>query len=595
MPVRGSQSRRWPAAALATALGATTLFLCLLVPPAGAVVTDIGESSYGVTPIKGVSPASVPGARVAAGAQAPPGAAGPVNFDGGGPLLSHGGPVMHSITSHLIYWDPNSEFTAPTKGIFSKFFTDIAHDKELASNLFALTGQYTDETGRALYNAGFAGEKTDTAAYPASGCTVPKGVVAGEIDEGPPYTNCLTDAQLKTQLSAYIAAEKLPVGPTQQYFVLLPHKVVTCLKAGSCSNNVYCAYHSVINPGPEEVIYSDIPFSLLDSEWAKACQNDGNIVIQHPNGDATGSDAITKYADVATKSTSHEYIEAATDPLLNNWFDIHGDEIGDKCNGVSPNPEHNGIGYDANSFLPTLGGSLAGGALFDQEINTDHYYLQSEWDNAAAACEMQPVALSGVGFTNEPTSGLVGSPVSFKGAAFDLYAGLSVVWKWGDGTTSTGLTPAHTYAAAGKYEVTMTANDEFVFLTAPPAIHTIDVSKASQTISFTTSHPGSGRVGGTYEVAAEASPSKLPVVLTADASSAGVCSKAGSTVEFKAIGACTIDANQTGDSTYNAAAQAQQVVAVTAPQLTQGSLAGARRGDRGRLPKQQLHRRRCLL
>jgi hypothetical protein len=90
-------------------------------------------------------------------------------------------------------------------------------------------------------------------------------------------------------------------------------------------------------------------------------------------------------------------------------------------------------------------------------------------------------------------------------------------------------------------------------------------------------------VGGTYEVAAEASPSKLPVVLTVDASSAGVCSNAGSTVEFKAIGACTIDANQTGDSTYNAAAQAQQVVAVAAPVL-QGSLAGLAAGTSGGSP-----------
>ena len=153
---------------------------------------------------------------------------------------------------------------------------------------------------------------------------------------------------------------------------------------------------------------------------------------------------------------------------------------------MTPNFEENGIGYDANSFLPTLGGVAASGTLFDQLINADSYYLQSEWDNAAVACLMKPVALSIPEFTASPGSGLVGAPVSFKGAATDLYAGLSFTWKWGDGTESAGAAPSHTYGLPGSYEVTMTPRDELTGSTTTPLVHTIVVNDLP-TVAFTMS------------------------------------------------------------------------------------------------------------
>src|SRR5207245_2919585 len=155
-----------------------------------------------------------------------------------------------------------------------------------------------------------------------------------EGDAGPPYTKCLTDEQLRAHLESYIATNKLPVGTTQQYFVLLPHKVVTCFpeeeievegkkeKVHPCSNNFFCAYHNFISSVANEVIYSGIPFSLLDEGNAKGCQFDGNATIQSPNGDTAGTNASTRYGDVALKYISHEYIEATTDPRLTAWFDI---------------------------------------------------------------------------------------------------------------------------------------------------------------------------------------------------------------------------------------------------------------------------------
>ena len=126
-----------------------TLALSLLAPPAGAIVARIGGHVYGVTPIAGVNPLSIPGAYRASG--------GPRRFDEASPLTYHGGPVMHSVSTHVVFWDPEGEFMPTTKGIVSKFFTDVAHDSGLATNVFAIAGQYKDGSGRSAYISTFAG------------------------------------------------------------------------------------------------------------------------------------------------------------------------------------------------------------------------------------------------------------------------------------------------------------------------------------------------------------------------------------------------------------------------------------------------------
>jgi hypothetical protein len=283
--------------------------LSLSATRAGAVVARIGGHGYGVTPIRGVNSARLPAVKRALSAPAAS-PTGPLPYDSGAQLVNHGGPVMHSVTTHVIYWDPSGDFTATTKGIVHKFFADVANDSGLANNVFGIAGQYKDGSGHALYSSTVGSEGTDTTGYGADGCTIPN-----EFDTSPFYSHCITDAKLQSELSAYVIAHGLHKGPTDQYFVLLPHKVVTCLPEEGgvqpCSNNFYCAYHSAINPGTSnEIIYSDIPFSLLDSEFAKSCQSDENEELQLPNGDASGTDATTRFADVAMKYTSHEYIEA---------------------------------------------------------------------------------------------------------------------------------------------------------------------------------------------------------------------------------------------------------------------------------------------
>ena len=104
---------------------------------------------------------------------------------------------------------------------------------------------------------------------------------------------------------------------------------------------------------------------------------------------------------------------------------------------------------------------------------------------------------------------------------------------------------------------------------APQAQQSFAVGKGSQTITFTSTAPSSATVGGaTYTVTATGGASGNAVTFTIDSSATSVCSISGSTVSFTAAGTCVIDANQAGNTNYNAAPQAQQSFVVATPALS---------------------------
>jgi hypothetical protein len=96
---------------------------------------------------------------------------------------------------------------------------------------------------------------------------------------------------------------------------------------------------------------------------------------------------------------------------------------------------------------------------------------------------------------------------------------------------------------------------------APQVQQTLQVAKASQTITFTSAPPAHPVHGGSYTPAASGGGSGNPVVFSIDpASAAGACSlnSARTTVSFTGAGKCLIDANQAGNADYDPAAQKQQ-------------------------------------
>lgn len=119
-----------------------------------------------------------------------------------------------------------------------------------------------------------------------------------------------------------------------------------------------------------------------------------------------------------------------------------------------------------------------------------------------------------------------------------------------------------TFTGEGTCTINADQPGNAAFATASQVQQTIDVGSQSQTISFTSSAPSYGYVGGVaYDVAATAS-SGLPVNLSIAVASSAVCSLSGSNVTFTGEGTCTINAEQAGNDTFAAADQIQQSIDV---------------------------------
>ena len=106
------------------------------------------------------------------------------------------------------------------------------------------------------------------------------------------------------------------------------------------------------------------------------------------------------------------------------------------------------------------------------------------------------------------------------------------------------------------------------YLPAPQVQQSFAVGKVPQTISFTATPPVGAVVGGSPYAVSAASSSGLAVVFSADVSSAGVCTVFGSAVSLVGPGTCTVNADQPGDATFQAAVEVQQSFAVTTPSLS---------------------------
>jgi chitodextrinase len=369
--------------------------------------------------------------------------------------------VLHTTSPYAIYWDgTGAGIPSSSKGVINRYLTDLAADSGEADSVYGVGRQYYDSQGFADAGQTFSAASqalTDHDPYPTSGCPVFS-----------PYTSCITDAQLTTELSSFIAANGLPTdGPATEselpaqapvYFVMLPQNVDTCKDStgSQCSDgSAYCAYHSFyFDSGNNVVLYSNVPFSVF-SVGPKGCQADGNTTFQAPNGDQ---------ADNIVDNLSHELNEVITDPVLNAWVNAPGgNELADQCAqyGASPDPVN---GASPNAYAPVLGGVESAGTLYDQLINGDRYYTQSLWSNGQADCELQPTAAALTASFTMPGLTEMGHAVSIDPTGTLSAAGVaSTTWDWGDGTTSfvvgSPAVTSHVFASAGVHTVKLTVVD----------------------------------------------------------------------------------------------------------------------------------------
>jgi PKD repeat protein len=458
------------------ALAATAVF----ASRAGAVLVRFPSGQQaGVMPITRVSPPSRPGSQARPGASANPSSS-------NGNLDYHGGPILHASAPYLVFWDPGNAAPAAEKTLLERYFEDSAADSGKSTNVFGVDRQYTDSTGFAddklTWSAGQA--ITDPQPYPStsSQCTE---------DNGFSETACLYDSQIRAELQRLVAADDLPTGvggDAPIYEVILPSTVNTCIDGTSplkCADNAFCAYHSAFTGvGGGEILYADIG-TVLAGYAPKFCQDDGNPLAQQPNGNVV--------ADVATNELSQQTSETITDPEMNAWWDSssHNEDGGDCEFAGALDPQ---AGSSPDAFLPVLGGSAAAANLFDQVINSDNYYTQTEWSNGNVACEAEPAAASQSAAFTAPASGSTATGVNFDPSSSSSSQGYtSTTWEFGDGSSSFSASApapiAHSFPAPGTYTVTLTLVDAYgnvstashpIVITGPPAA----------TFSVTTHQPG---------------------------------------------------------------------------------------------------------
>ena len=262
-----------------------------------------------------------------------------------GPLLYNGGPVMPTVTTYAIFWNPPKLQDGTPTSI-------PAHYQAVQKNVLAdypghslgnNSTQYYQTIGATttyIQNAGkLGGYYVDTSPYPPSGCT----------DSLRP-SGCITDAQLQAEVKKDISKKRWKPVITNMFLVFTAPGEGSCTDFG-CSYTEFCAYHGYITSPGKTIIYANMPYGDLS-----VCQNPSE---PSPNGDPV--------ADAVASTVTHELTEATTDPLLTAWYTGSGNEIGDLCS--------------YNYGTPTWDVGQA-----NESWNANFYLLQQEYDNHAGDC-----------------------------------------------------------------------------------------------------------------------------------------------------------------------------------------------------------------
>jgi hypothetical protein len=288
------------------------------------------------------------------------------------PLIFHGGPVMGTrstgpVVVTPIFWNPAGHtMTAAYKNIISTYLAGVAAASGQHTNVYSTLNEYFGSNGAIRYRFKLGTPVNDTSPLPSSGCILNRKDTSAIYADNSGYNACLDDAQVIAETERIVSAHGLPRDFGHIYVTFLPKHVESCFFAGStatannaCTINyqlsaAYCAYHS---QAPSGMVYANMPFPIYASPVGFTCGSDARFpVVQTPNGNAD--------ADTEISPTSHEIMEATTDPdTSTGWYDSSGYENGDEC---------------AYVFGATQG---TAGALYNQVISGHNYLTQEEFSN----------------------------------------------------------------------------------------------------------------------------------------------------------------------------------------------------------------------
>lgn len=118
---------------------------------------------------------------------------------------------------------------------------------------------------------------------------------------------------------------------------------------------------------------------------------------------------------------------------------------------------------------PEVAFSGDGDALVAWGMNTGNADDGAAWEARVASLDV-----AGPLVTTSAVDAVAGTATTLRAAVSDRFSGVaSVAWDLGDGTTATGTAVEHRYAAAGRYEATVTATDEHGHATTRTTVVTV--------------------------------------------------------------------------------------------------------------------------
>jgi PKD domain-containing protein len=374
------------------------------------------------------------------------------------------GPVLRDVRVHVIFWlGPNSELAPLTpnvkafpnsyRGKIVQYFTDVAHDRNVTSDAYAVDPQYFDETGGGVNESLFSETDAvlDEKAFPPNTPETCSDVTVSS--EGP----CLLDSDIQSEVESVATKEAWGTGLGNIFFVFTPPGVGSCTEFG-CAYQAYCAYHGDFGgegvfPSAGQMIYANIPYAAPG-----VC--DSGV---HPN------EATDEGTDGAIDVASHEFNESITDPLGSqcksfakkecepfSWTDAIGQEIADKC---LP-PEGTVAGVYGSPLVEGIGA-----LSFNQEINGHHYWTQREWSNEAGLFEGGCVQRAINASFTVSAGAQATVPMTLDGSASGAPGDPATYWVWnfggGEQVGTASPTISHAFAQAGEQIVALTAYDRY--------------------------------------------------------------------------------------------------------------------------------------
>lgn len=244
---------------------------------------------------------------------------------GVGNLTYHSGSVMSgTVHVYAIFWEPTGNVSTNYNSLIQRYFGDMG-----GSPLYAINSQYTQTGGGFSSNSVLSASWVDSQAFP----------------ESP-----LLDTDIQNEVTRAQQVNSWSSGIDNIFFVFTERGENLCFDASKtqCASNTFCAYHNYY--GNNNTIYAAMPYAASFS-----CD--------------PGTSPNNNEADQTINVTSHEQMEAATDPYLNAWYDSAGYEIGDKCAWIF--------------------GSLNGQGA-DVTWNSNPYIVQEEWNDASSSCRLSP-------------------------------------------------------------------------------------------------------------------------------------------------------------------------------------------------------------